>query len=856
MDNFVATLLNPEAMDFGERWSDIFFSVEGVCRLVAHTKDAAIGAQLLGAGVKWEGAGWTTGRASRTVFGATGIAMVEEHLKDYLESFLFALSLAYNIDIPKLQLKAQAATAALNFAERVQQRGEDVTGSQRVPQRAEQQERLTQDQPGVVTQEAEVKDTKDGELEPMPWEAQKEDLPEDLCLVMQRHNQGQLQLEARALLEQMPVWKLVKERAEVNNHRQDGMRQQDRLLKGLQQKCLGLLRIYPVIHASIGEEDTTHLGQMFFGLLLQFEEAILQERKRQSIPGSLQQDNVLFSMDDMKIEREKTQLNKIPGKFGQSGVFQFPENRWCLQLGSGPKGFRWRGKGQSWRGGFTYKGGAKGYGKGGSPPWRTQAPKGSYKGWPRGASIAEVATHSGQLKAQGKASHSGPGTIHFNPRKLIWKFGSLQKAQKMCGLVEDICKSSSFKSDSKWNFTPKSPPIFVTKTSSALSKRDQFSPRNFERLSQKWGGEKSGERGHKTLGALVYFVKTRGGGSPKTSFDFGLPRNQSICRDQEISFRKFAKHFPFFKEGGLGSQNRFKGCLLSHPHKSHSKTLSKDGSRGGVLGISRGVFWLKCNATHFHASNENPRKKMESSRHNCLHLFRRYTCVGKFKSHSGKKHWHFGQGHCRGGVQGEHKKVGFRTHPSNSSLGIRPQFVGRQITNFKPKNKNGEKGAWQISDQGSIDMPQNGLNFGPSKKFFGSPSLSKGLHRHIMPICKSLRRKRLELHSKGTPNFEGSIERNKITFGQLGGRPFSSNPNQELHSDSSDNAWGGLDPKSGQFIKDFWRQESILHINVKELKAAVQTVMGLAKKNQTVLLAVDNQVTFYYLTKGGGERVI
>ena len=62
--------------------------------------------------------------------------MVEENLKDYLESFLFALSLAYNIDIPKLQLKAQAATVALKFAERVQQRDElQQRDTQRLSQR-------------------------------------------------------------------------------------------------------------------------------------------------------------------------------------------------------------------------------------------------------------------------------------------------------------------------------------------------------------------------------------------------------------------------------------------------------------------------------------------------------------------------------------------------------------------------------------------------------------------------------------------------------------------------------------------------------------------------------------------------
>ena len=94
MDNIMSSLLNPESMEFGERWSDLFFNVDGVCSLLSHTKDPTTGGLLLGAGANWNGVGWTTGRASRAVYGATGVAMVEENLKDYLESFLFALSQA------------------------------------------------------------------------------------------------------------------------------------------------------------------------------------------------------------------------------------------------------------------------------------------------------------------------------------------------------------------------------------------------------------------------------------------------------------------------------------------------------------------------------------------------------------------------------------------------------------------------------------------------------------------------------------------------------------------------------------------------------------------------------------------
>lgn len=64
---------------------------------------------------------------------------------------------------------------------------------------------------------------------------------------------------------------------------------------------------------------------------------------------------------------------------------------------------------------------------------------------------------------------------------------------------------------------------------------------------------------------------------------------------------------------------------------------------------------------------------------------------------------------------------------------------------------------------------------------------------------------------------------------------------------------GGLDVSSGQKVQEFWRQDRKLHINVKELQAAVNTLKSLAKKGEHVVLLVDNAVAYYYLKKGGGR---
>ena len=57
-------------------------------------------------------------------------------------------------------------------------------------------------------------------------------------------------------------------------------------------------------------------------------------------------------------------------------------------------------------------------------------------------------------------------------------------------------------------------------------------------------------------------------------------------------------------------------------------------------------------------------------------------------------------------------------------------------------------------------------------------------------------------------------------------------PVRDLHSDSSNFAWAGVDPQKGLLVQDYWRDQQGLHNNVKELKAAIFTVMSLVKKGE------------------------
>jgi hypothetical protein len=89
---------------------------------------------------------------------------------------------------------------------------------------------------------------------------------------------------------------------------------------------------------------------------------------------------------------------------------------------------------------------------------------------------------------------------------------------------------------------------------------------------------------------------------------------------------------------------------------------------------------------------------------------------------------------------------------------------------------------------------------------------------------------------------------------QWKGRKFEGKiPVRELHSDSSQEAWAGVDVTTGRLVQELWRDKCRLHINVKELEAAINTVKSLAKNGEHVTLKVDNSVTYWYLKKGGGK---
>ena len=87
------------------------------------------------------------------------------------------------------------------------------------------------------------------------------------------------------------------------------------------------------------------------------------------------------------------------------------------------------------------------------------------------------------------------------------------------------------------------------------------------------------------------------------------------------------------------------------------------------------------------------------------------------------------------------------------------------------------------------------------------------------------------------------------------GAPFPQDrAERTLHSDASGIGWGGLDVTAGGQLQEFCREHGALHINVKELHAAIETIRSFARPNERVHLSVDNTVAYAYIKKSGGRR--
>jgi len=267
---------------------------------------------------------WTTTRCAVLVERLCGIAMVAATTAEYTSAVLYSFALASEVDPGgQFTLSDRQAEVAFRLAKvwRTAAGKQAATVSGSCPGGAEggaegEVQRGAGGAGGVPgvpgpgensEADSEAEDDEKGEWGPLPWELTGEPLPQDLMAVLQRTASGQLESPGGE-----------------NNHRSDSAKTVDRLLKNTQQKVLGLLRVFPVLHCNM-PEDIIPLSQQFWALLLELERHLVNKRKEQSLPQSVAPLELqLFSLEDLKQEAQVTKINKAgwQGGISQNHFFE------------------------------------------------------------------------------------------------------------------------------------------------------------------------------------------------------------------------------------------------------------------------------------------------------------------------------------------------------------------------------------------------------------------------------------------------------------------------------------------------------------------------------------------------------
>ena len=86
MSAIVEILVNMEHKEWSSAWSTFLLNV----RMVKEMDTPVDAPAILSAGELWQGEGWTTGRASKTLYQVAGVPLVSPEVKDYKGAFLYA----------------------------------------------------------------------------------------------------------------------------------------------------------------------------------------------------------------------------------------------------------------------------------------------------------------------------------------------------------------------------------------------------------------------------------------------------------------------------------------------------------------------------------------------------------------------------------------------------------------------------------------------------------------------------------------------------------------------------------------------------------------------------------------------
>ena len=740
--------------------------------------------------------------------------VVSAQTKEYIHLWLYALALAFQIEVQDLVLGDKAAEGAFHLMEL-------ITGE---PDQAPE-------------------DLEDMKLD---WEPEEQALPKELLYLWQKAKTGE-RLEVRELLEQVPKFKDIPAKAPENNHKPSP---NDKQLRVLQNSLLHSLRLFGHTYHLLQERSAEQDGQTTFQQAWKFLADIyfkLEEtRKESAIPGSTAASDQLFTKNDIN---NALLHQKIKG-FRPFGPRTFYRRYSPTLSGVGAYSFRpLSAKGKS--------GGKSGFGFGYGSQKPTQLGRGFGYGSQKGGASRGYGSR-GRGKGMPKtgampfAHFPSQAEVRRRPREEEFNFepeGSLAMVAtgQRCPDLGDQVNSGGFIPN------PPSASDFAKQTPHQVSPGHGFDCYSGARIFG--GGSSQGDRSLLSQ-ASDSMVLDQENGRRQTEIETHcrLSRTKQVLYSKAFSHGPFRYHNPLFTERDVGLQSRPKACILPSSSGRKFETLPLSKRRYKSVPVSRSPLWDKYHSLSVDQDHASTTKNLEEAGYSNICLPRRHFGGWIHPQKSAKRSYS-----CPANTAGrwdasQHKKCVLEPTQKVQHLGFILDFVAGTLQVPGPKMASLRKEMGKVVKMEQMSVRKMASILGsvraclPAVPFlraftdqmlqFVSHSKHFGWNK-VLPVPAQLKVQLLEVRNL------------MLTWA---GRPFGHKESSMiLYSDSSQLGWAGVRIDSPQIIQDFWRDKVSQHINWKEIQAAMDTVRSFTSHSQKVTLCVDNVVTFAYLSKCGGR---
>ena len=592
MDPDLVTSLTQDGPQFEANWATFLFNVDQAMylkerRMKEEIKDDDI-MNIVLAGQRYTGSGWSTGRASRRLHELSGIGVIKGTIQGYRDCWLYSLALLVELDLPQVELSAELGQAAFSL----------VGWIQHAEQHPEEQEA-----PVNLDDSSEEEDFK------FAWDTPSVPCPKELLALWQRAKEGDRRVAVKDILEGLAPLEGLPQRPAENNLLPFHKKTQDQVYKVISQQILHVLRVWGHRYE---KRVSLAVDMQMFQYLSEIYWKIQHERRDLSVPGSGKQQagsgqEHLFTEEDVKIARQEQNLKNLGKKgdvsqpfFKMGGSISAPVEQSFLPVAGSSSSRQWRGPPKPFHSGKGDFFGRGGVGKG------FKGAKG--KGWKggKGKGVPSPQPCHGDTRGQCQGGKiSGQGGLFGSSRRARSSpaFASIQKVADLSSLVAGKCTPIRSTSNCPRRGTSLSAPKSAVQDTNQIFVRNSVGIRSGGGICKTGSSQKSVIAGHKVPSTLVFDLQNRVS-KDKTSVDIRLSRNKSQSVPPSLQIRPLEGYISSAGAKDVGYKNRLAKCLFSSSTFPGSKTLGQNANRSASVPNGKCLLWAQQSTLSLDAGNE------------------------------------------------------------------------------------------------------------------------------------------------------------------------------------------------------------------------------------------------------------